>query len=84
MKNFCPVGLINESRERDMKNGLAHLSAVVRLAWDQSGEQSDQPIYHSVERARRRTVQDHRSGDRENFRSDAEDKALCLWSSRTH
>ena len=67
-----------------MKNGLAHLSEAVRFARDKSGEQSDQPIYHAVERARRRTVQDHRSGDRENFRSNAEDKALCLWSSRTH
>ena len=84
MKNFCPVGLKMKSRERDMKNGLPHLSAAVRLARDKSGEQSDQPIYHAVERARRRTVQDHRSGDRENFRSNAEDKALCLWSSRTH
>lgn len=61
-----------------MKNGLAHLSAEVRFARDKSGEQSDKPIYHAVERARRRTVQDHRSGDRENFRSNAEDKALVF------
>ena len=72
-----------KSRERDMKNGLAHLSAAVRFARDKSGEQSDQPIYHAVERARRRTIQDHRSGDRENFSTDAEDKALCCCQYRT-
>ena len=61
--------LPEESPLFDVRNSLKH---------------SGYSVYYAVQESGEGTVQYDGAGDREDFCPDAEYKALCLWSSRTH
>ena len=42
------------------------------------------PVNQAIHHTCRHAIHDHRAGDGKHFRADAQDEALCLWSSRTH